>query len=42
MAKKKLTIEDVLVPKEEIPYKVPENWCWVKLNYVISTLETGK
>ncbi|MGM9534568.1 MAG: restriction endonuclease subunit S [Intestinibacter sp.] len=29
MAKKKLTIDDVLVPKEEIPYEVPENWCWV-------------
>ena len=21
---------------------MPENWCWVNLNYVISTLETGK
>lgn len=34
MAKKKLTIEDVLVPKEEIPYEVPENWCWTKMNIV--------
>lgn len=31
MAKKKLTIEDVLVPKEEIPYEVPDNWCWTRL-----------
>ncbi|MEG2868924.1 MAG: restriction endonuclease subunit S [Terrisporobacter sp.] len=34
MAKKKLTLEDMLVPKEEIPYEVPENWCWVKLGAV--------
>ncbi|WP_195938455.1 restriction endonuclease subunit S [Romboutsia sp. 1001713B170131_170501_G6] len=34
MAKKKLTIDDVLVPKDEIPYEVPENWCWVKLGYI--------
>lgn len=34
MAKKKLTIEDVLVPKEEIPYEVPKNWCWTRLGIV--------
>lgn len=35
MAKKKqieLTIEEklqnALVPKEEQPYKIPNNWCW--------------
>jgi len=40
MAKKKLTIEEklqaALVPAEEQPYKVPENWCWVKLGAVIT------
>ncbi|WP_338659754.1 restriction endonuclease subunit S [Paraclostridium sordellii] len=41
MAKKKLTLEDVLVPKEEIPYEVPENWCWVKLGSVIK-VSSGK
>lgn len=30
MAKKKLMLEDMLVPKDEIPYEVPENWCWVR------------
>lgn len=41
MAKKKLTLEDMLVPKEEIPYEVPENWCWVKLGTVIK-VSSGK
>lgn len=40
MAKKQLTIEEklqaALVPVEEQPYKVPENWCWVKLGTVIT------
>lgn len=38
MAKKKqieLTIEEklqnALVPKEEQPYKIPSNWCWIRL-----------
>ena len=39
MAKKKLTIDDVLVPKEEIPYEVPENWCWVKLGGMADCLD---
>ncbi|WP_270940589.1 restriction endonuclease subunit S [Romboutsia lituseburensis] len=38
MAKKKLTLEDVLVPKEEIPYEVPENWCWVKLKGIANII----
>ena len=33
--KKELTIEEkleqALVPREEWPYEVPENWCWVRL-----------
>ncbi len=36
MAKKQLTIEEklqaALMPAEEQPYKVPENWCWVRLD----------
>ena len=40
MAKKKLTLEDILVPKEDIPYEVPENWCWVKLGSIVN-LERG-
>lgn len=41
MAKKKLTLEDVLVPKEEIPYEVPENWCWVKLGGLVNEVKNG-
>ena len=32
--KSKLTIEDALVPVEEQPYEIPQNWCWVKINSV--------
>ena len=31
---KKITLEEALVPVEEQPYEVPENWCWVKLSYI--------
>ncbi|MBS6508639.1 MAG: restriction endonuclease subunit S [Paraclostridium bifermentans] len=41
MAKKKLTLEDVLVPKEEIPYEVPENWCWVRFENLINDTKLG-
>lgn len=41
MAKKKLTIDDVLVPKEEIPYEVPKNWCWVKLGSIVLETSSG-
>lgn len=38
MPKKQLTIEEkmnnALVPEEEWPYKLPDNWCWVKLGAV--------
>ena len=38
MAKKQLTMEEklqaALVPVEEQPYKVPENWCWTRLGNV--------
>ena len=29
--KGKLTIEDAIVPVEEQPYEIPENWCWTYL-----------
>jgi len=34
--KKQLRLEDALVPVEEQPYEVPENWCWTKLGVNIS------
>lgn len=47
MAKKKqieLTIEEklqnALVPKEEQPYKIPNNWCWIYM-YSCSVFERG-
>ena len=45
MAKKQLTIEEklqaALVPAEEQPYKVPENWCWVRLSSVATVITGG-
>lgn len=38
---KKTTIEDALVPVEEQPYEVPDNWCWVKPLSIIE-IEYGK
>lgn len=29
--RKKITLEEALVPVEEQPYEVPENWCWIHL-----------
>ncbi|MBE6084471.1 MAG: hypothetical protein E7203_03205 [Selenomonas ruminantium] len=44
MAKKQLTIEEklqaALVPAEEQPYKVPDNWCWVRFD-VTAELKKG-
>jgi len=34
-------LEEALVPEEEQPYKVPENWVWVKSTYVLD-IEYGK
>lgn len=31
---KKITLEEALVPVEEQPYEVPENWCWTFLSSV--------
>ena len=43
--KKQLTIEEklqnALVPKEEQPYKIPNNWCWVKLGNIVQ-IKGGK
>lgn len=48
MAKKKqseLTIEEklqnALVPKEEQPYKIPNNWCWTRLEYLLKEICNG-
>ena len=48
MAKKKqieLTIEEklqnALVPKEEQPYKIPNNWCWTKLENISEKIVDG-
>lgn len=41
MAKKKLTLEDMLVPVDEIPYEVPENWCWTRLKFIIDKINYG-
>lgn len=47
MAKKKtaLSIEErlqqALVPKEEQPYEVPENWVWVRLGSISDTISKG-
>ena len=38
---KTITLEEALVPVEEQPYEVPENWCWVKLSY-IADIRTGR
>lgn len=38
---KKSTLEEALVPVEEQPYELPENWRWVKLEAVASVV-TGK
>lgn len=38
--KKKITLEEALVPAEECPYEVPVNWCWTRIKY-ISEVVTG-
>lgn len=44
MSKKQLTTEEkmnnALVPEEEWPYKLPDNWCWVRMN-ILSSLHRG-
>ncbi len=43
--KEELTIEEkleqALVPREEWPYEVPENWCWVRLGSISKIISKG-
>ena len=39
--KGKLTIEDALVPVDEQPYEIPENWCWTKIEAVYDGFQYG-
>ncbi len=43
--KETLTIEEklkaALVPEDEHPYEVPENWCWVKIGEITSVIGGG-
>ena len=42
MAKKNgITISDALIPKDDYPYDVPNNWCWVKLGAISSIISKG-
>lgn len=34
-------LEEAIVPKEQAPFAIPENWCWVKLFYLCQ-LENGE
>lgn len=38
---KKITIEEALVPVDEKPYEIPENWCWVELGKITSVQSGG-
>ena len=31
---KKIMLEDAIVPVDEQPYQIPENWCWTFLSNV--------
>ncbi|MGG3988153.1 restriction endonuclease subunit S [Bacillus smithii] len=35
-------LEEALVPEEEQPYKVPENWMWVLFEKVVTNINNGK
>lgn len=34
-------LEQALVPGEEQPYPVPENWCWVRLGNLCTDIQYG-
>ena len=34
-------LKQALVPVEEQPYEVPENWCWVRLNSITEHISDG-
>jgi len=46
MSKKQLTTEEkknnALVPEEEWPYKLPDNWCWVRGSMILRRMESQK
>ena len=37
---KKIMLEDAIVPVDEQPYHIPENWCWTRIKHV-SDVVTG-
>lgn len=39
---KKITIEEALVPVDEQPYQIPDNWCWVYGKSIFNDMETKK
>lgn len=39
---KKITLEEALVPVEEQPYKIPDNWCWTYLLTGFAECKDGK
>ncbi|WP_295918102.1 restriction endonuclease subunit S [Anaerovibrio lipolyticus] len=45
MSKKQLTTEEkmnnALVPEEEWPYELPDNWCWVRLGDIAADMADG-
>ncbi|MGX1470556.1 type I restriction enzyme, S subunit [Bacillus sp. 153480031-1] len=45
VSKKKKTIEELLgeaLVLEEHPYKIPDNWIWVRLGYISNYIQRGK
>ena len=34
-------LEEAIVPKEQAPFAIPENWCWVKLGAITEILAGG-
>lgn len=38
---KVMSLEEVLLPVDEQPYKVPENWCWTKMESVCGGFQYG-
>ena len=38
---KLLSVEEMLIPKEEQPYKVPKSWEWIKMSTITSKITDG-
>lgn len=34
-------LEQALVPEGEQPYPIPDNWCWVKLGFILTEIKNG-